>query len=178
MKLPRLRTIAEVFFRIGTTTFGSGSTTVVLLSREMTARGWLERWQVDLCYALARIVPGTNVLAFVSSSAYALRGWAGATTAILATSVPAAMIVVLLTLAYGRWHRHPAGGAVITSAMAAIVGIIIAAGVLLALPKWKPGERIRTVTLVLGAALLSMWLSPLSIVAFAAAAGFFWPERR
>lgn len=177
MQQPSLRQLAAVFFRIGNSTFGSGSTAVVLLSREMTERHWLVQWQADLFYTLARVVPGTNVLAFVAASAWAIRGWAGAVIALLALSIPASVIVVLLTLAYQRWHESLYGGAFITGAMSAIVGIVIAASYQLARPTFIPGKRTRTLILVAGAASLSAWLPPLTVMLIAAVAGYFWPER-
>jgi chromate transporter len=174
---PSLATIAGLFFRVGNKTFGSGAATVVLLSREIEERRWLPRWQLDLFYAVARVVPGTNVLAFIAASAHAVRGWPGAIAAVLALSVPASAIVVLLTLIYERWHEHPVGGAAVGAAMAAIVGIIMGAAWLLAFPRFLPGERLRTAVLVAGAAILSLWLSPLQVLALGAIAGFFWPER-
>jgi chromate transporter len=96
---PSLRELAWLFFRIGNTTFGSGSTIIVLLKREVTDRGWVPEWQADLLFALSRVVPGTNVLAFVASTAHAVRGWTGATVSLIALSVPASFVMVGLTLA-------------------------------------------------------------------------------
>lgn len=176
MKLerPSLSALASLYFRIGNSTFGSGTTTVVLLSREMTERHWLESWQCDSMYTLARVVPGTNVLAFVAASAYAIRGWVGAIVSLLALSIPASCVIVALTLGYERFHSHPLGQPAISTAMAAIVGIIVGAAWLLAWPKFRPGGRVRTVTLVVAALVLSIWLSPLTILGLAAATGYFW----
>src|SRR5688500_6405026 len=124
MARPSLRALAALYFRVGNQTFGSGSTTVVLLSRELAERKWLLPLQCDLLFALARVVPGTNVLAFSAATAHAVRGWRGATAALLAYTVPASLLVVLLTLVYQRWHSHPLGGAAILAAMSAIVGIV------------------------------------------------------
>lgn len=143
----------------------------------MNRQGWLERSQTDLYFTLARIVPGTNVLAFVASTAAAVRGWAGALTALAALSVPASVAVVLLTLLYQRWHTHAVGGAFISAAMSAIVGIVLSAGLLLALPRFVRGARVRTLALVFGAAALSVWLSPLVILLLLAAVGYLWPDR-
>jgi chromate transporter len=174
---PSLRTLAALYFRIGNQTFGSGSTTVVLLTGAMTERGWLQRFQCDSFFALARVVPGTNVLAFASATAHAVRGWPGAITAILAYTVPASAVVIVLTLAYQRWNGHPVGGGAITAAMSSIVGIISGGAWLLAAPHLRSQERLRAAALVLGAVVLSLWLAPLTIMAIGAAVGFFWPER-
>lgn len=177
MPKPALRTLAILFFRIGNSTFGSGIATVVLLSREMNNRGWLQPWETDLAYTLARIVPGTNVLAFVAATGYALRGWTGSVTGVVALSVPASAVVVLLTLAYEQWHATRIGGAFIDGALSAIAGIIVAAACLLAIPRFRPGERVRTAVLVGLAALLSPWLAPLTIIGLVALIGFVWPDR-
>lgn len=175
---PSLGAIASLFFRVGNKTFGSGPATVVLLSREMEDREWLQPWQSDLFYTLARVVPGTNVLAFVAASSHALRGWIGVVVAMSALSIPASVIVVLLTLVYQRWYAHPVGDAIIGGAMSAIVGIIIGAAWMLAAPRFLEGDRIRTLVLVCGAALLSLWLAPLTVMALAAGVGYYWPERK
>lgn len=175
MPKPGLAAIAKLYFRIGNSTFGSGPATMILLGREMVQRRWLQDWQFDLYYTLARVVPGTNMLAFVASSAHAIRGCLGAITAIAALSVPASAVVILLTLGYQRWHDHPIGSAVITAATSSIVGIIIGAAWSMAWPRFRPGERLRTVAYVSGGLLLSFWLSPLTVLLIAAIAGCFAP---
>lgn len=175
---PSIAALAGLFFRIGNKTFGSGAAAVALLSREMDARRWLPRSQTDLIYTLSRVVPGTNVLAFVAATAYAIRGWPAAIAAIIALSIPASCVVIGLTLAYQRWYAHPIGNAVIGAAMASIVGIVVGAAWLLAAYRFTPGHRVRCCVLVFGAALLSFYLSPLTVMALGAVAGYFWPERR
>ncbi|HYO79785.1 MAG TPA: chromate transporter [Bryobacteraceae bacterium] len=178
MSSPSLLRLAWLFFRIGNQTFGSGSTTVVLLSREMAERGWLDRSRTDLFYTLARVVPGTNVLAFVAAASHAVRGWAGVLVAIAAYTIPASAAVVLLTMVYERWHTHRVGGEFLGSAMSAITGIIVGAAVLLARSRFGSGERARSLVLVAGAVLLSTQLSPLAILAVAGIAGWMWPEAK
>ena len=177
MTRPSLSALAALYCRIGNQTFGSGNTTSVLLTREITERGWLPQFQCDLLFALARVVPGTNVLAFSAAVAHAIRGWRGAVAAMLAYTVPASAFVIGLTLAYQKWHAHPVGGEAILCAMSALVGIVTGGAWLLILPRIRACEWIRTLVLVTGAVLLSRWLSPLTIMAIAAAAGYFWPER-
>ena len=150
---------------------------MVLVGRESVDRRWVDEPRVDLLFTLARVVPGTNVLAFIASTAYAIRGWAGAIAAILALCVPASCVIVLLTLGYQRWHGHPIGGAFITAAMSAIAGIIVGASWLIAAPKLVAGARVRTAILVALGLGLSPFLSPLTILIVGAAVGFFWPER-
>ncbi len=178
MQRPSLASVARIYFRIGTTTFGSGGATMIRLGQALTERGWIGPAQFDLNFTLARVAPGTNVMAFVMGSAYAIRGWWGALVALLALSVPASCAVVLLTITYQRWNEHPVGHAIVGAAMSAIVGIIVGAAWLLAWPRLRNREYARTLLLVAGGAALSFWLPPLQVLLASAITGYFWPERR
>jgi chromate transporter len=173
---PRLGDFFFAFLRIGNSTFGSGTMMVTLLAEEMRERRWLEQARIDLYFTLSRVLPGTNVMAFVASAAHAVRGWPGVALALMATSVPASAVTLVLTLAYQRWNTTPLGGAFLGGAMSAIVGVILAAAWRIALPGLASGARARTAALAIGAAALSFWLSPLLILALAATLGAIWPR--
>jgi len=176
MQKASLRELSSLCFRIGNSTFGSGGTIIILLARTMIARGWISKGQSDLYFTLARVVPGTNVLAYVASASWAVRGWPGVMVALLALSIPASVIMIGLTLAYQQFQHSRLGGEFITAAMSAIVGVIVSASFMIAVPAWRLGSRVRTAVLVAGAALASRWLGPIEIVAIAAAIGYFWHE--
>lgn len=172
---PPLSTIGAIILRTGLATFGSGNTTTALIGRELGRRGWLSSESFDLFFTVARAAPGTNLMAFVSAVGWHLRGWSGTAVALAALSIPASIVVVLLTLGYHAWHEHPAGRHAINAAMAAIVGIMAASSWLIVQPKWRGG--IRTATLAIFGLAASAYLSPLVIMAAAAVAGYFWQER-
>ncbi|MBI3280022.1 MAG: chromate transporter, partial [Acidobacteria bacterium] len=153
---PNLFQIAHTFFRIAALTFGSGNATTAKLGASLEKRGWLGRWQFDLCFALARTAPGTNLFAFCTAAAWYIGGMAGAVTALVASSVPAAVVVVLLTMAYEAWHAHPLGHAFIIGAMAAVVGLIVGSAWLVIRGSFTRRKAARTSTIVAGALLLSM----------------------
>ena len=170
-----LRTLGGIVLRTGLATFGSGNTTTVLIGRELDRRGWLPPDRFDLFFTVARAAPGTNLMAFVAAVGWHLRGWRGVAVSLAALSIPASVVVVLLTLAYGAWHLHPAGGRAIDAAMAAIVGIMAASSWLIVQPKLRGG--IRTAALTLFGLLASRYLSPIVIMAVAATLGYVWKER-
>ncbi|MDZ4800382.1 MAG: chromate transporter [Bryobacteraceae bacterium] len=172
---PTLSELAWLFFRIGNATFGSGGYILVQLRREAQERGWAPEWQLNLLLALARVVPGTNVFAFIAALAHSVRGWPGTVVALLATSVPASFVMVGLTLAYQRWNATPLGGPFITAAMSSIVGVILAAGWLLCAPSVSRRSWLRTFVLVFGGATLSLYIQPLAVLALAVLTGAFWP---
>jgi chromate transporter len=176
---PRLRELAKVFLRVGNVTFGSGASATVLLREEIVEqRGWLGKHQFALCYALARVTPGTNLFALFTAAGWYMRGWQGAIVATVAASLPASIIVILLTLGYLAIYTSRLGQAAISGAMAAVLGTIVAGSWLLVEPDVLSRNWLRTLTLVVGAMVLSLGfhMSPIPIVGLAALTGFFWQE--
>jgi chromate transporter len=148
---------------------------MILLGESVVQRGWMPQSKFDAFYTLSRVVPGTNLLAFIAASGHAARGWPGAVAAVLALSIPASCVVILLTLVYLRWNDHPVGRNVIEFAMAAIVGILAGASLLLLLPRLRRRRRNRVLFFAAASLILSLYLDPLLILALAALTGWFWP---
>src|SRR5581483_6974984 len=64
-----LARLTAVFFRIGNTTFGGGDPTMAALRRELVERKeWLTDEDYATAFALARVTPGTNVVAFCAAA--------------------------------------------------------------------------------------------------------------
>lgn len=147
------------------------------LERELVEqRGWLRAEQYGLCYSLARLTPGTNVLAFCAGSAWVLRGWAAALAAVVGASAPAAFLVVWVTYAYESLAAMPLARGAITGTLAAAVGMMGAAAWQLVRPHLGWTSLARTVVLVAGSVVLSSGfaVSPIQVLALAALVGFFW----
>jgi chromate transporter len=173
--------MAWIFARISVSTLGSGNTTTALLGEELVERrGWLNRHQFSLSYALARATPGTNLLGFCTGAGWFMRGVPGALVALLSVSLPASAIALLLTVGYEGWHGHWLGAAAISSAVASIVGVIAAGAWLLIRPALSQESAVRTGVIVLGSLFLSFYyeIAPIRVIALAALVGYFWPERR
>jgi chromate transporter len=139
-------------------------------------RGVLGDEEYALSFALARVAPGTNVLAFCAAIGWRLRGWPGAAISVAALSMPAAVAVVLLTLAYEAWRAAPLGHAVISGAMSAVVGVIFGGAWLLIAPYLRRERRVRAAVFAAGAFLLAPLISPVWILLLAAAAGYIWRD--
>ena len=69
MPRPTLSELAWVFLRIGNTTFGGGDPTLAALQVEFVDRKkWLSAEDYGLAFSLARITPGTNIIAFCTGA--------------------------------------------------------------------------------------------------------------
>lgn len=175
MQAPKLSEFMLILLRVGNTTVGGGEPTIALLQRELTRRGWLSPEQFGLAYALARITPGTNMLAFCAAAGWYVLGAAGALVGVLALTIPSSMLVVILTLVCDAGDRVPWLGAAVNTSIAAGVGIMIAAGFTLARSQWKGRFSPVPLLIVTGAFLLRIaGLSPLQTLVLAAAVGLFW----
>ena len=174
-----LPSLAAIFLKRGSLTFGSATALTALLRDDLVDRfGWLDDAMFALIYTLARVTPGTNMLAMYAGLGWKLRRWSGVLTALLCASVPPSIIVVLLTLLYQAAQTNVIGRAAVSGAVASVVGIIVAGSWLLLQPAIRPGNVVRTIVYAAGAILLSRQLefSPLTVIAIAAGIGWLWPE--
>lgn len=179
MSTPSLKALTGVYFRAGNFTFGGGEPTTAVVQRELVfVRRWLTAEQFALVFSLARITPGTNVLAFFAGTAWLLRGWKGAVLAVLSICLPSAAFVVWLTHSLVQWGDNPWVKAVSTTVMACASGMIAASAWLLIAPFVKLVGPLRTLVVAGGAAALALsGLSPIPVLAAAAIAGALWRDK-
>jgi chromate transporter len=127
-------------------------------------------------FALARITPGTNLLAFCAGISWQLLGWPGAVAAVLAMTVPAAIVVVLLTHSYQLLTSNGVAMAALGGVLAAAVGMMPAAAWQLARPYLQSARWPHALAIVGGAIALSAGLSvsPVQVLGLAALTGVLW----
>ena len=140
---------------------------------------WLGSTQFGLAYALSRFTPGTNMLAFSTALGWQLRGMPGAVVALIASSLPCSIVTVAITLGIESSRGNRWAMLAIDGAAASTVGIVAASCWHLMRPHVGAGELIRTVALVVGAALLQLAdVAPVRILLVAAIVGALWREPR
>ena len=176
---PSPRKVAEIFFKIGNTTFGGGYITMMLLGRDLENRGWMTRDQFDLAFAASRVTPGTVLVAFCVAVGALIAGWAGGIAAVLALLAPSSVVAVVLIHYFEAWQGHPGMIAAMSAALAAVVGMLYSAVWTILRPHlgdWR--GRLRAAAIV-GGAFLASWgfhVTPLPIIIGASAIGFFWKD--
>jgi chromate transporter len=175
------RQLGELFVtmaRHGGLTFGGGGPTVAAVEYEtIDRRGWLTREQFRLAFALSRVTPGTNLLAFCAAVGWQVRGVVGSVAALVASSLPCSIVTVALTILLEYWQGYRWAAIAIEGAAAAAIGIVAASCWHLIEPHMISGSRLRTVFLVTGALVLQGFdVSPVRILLLAAIVGAFWRE--
>lgn len=177
--MPTLLSIARVFGLFGNLTLGGGSTTIAVLHREIVERRkWVSEDWFALCFALSRLTPGTNLLAFSTGIGWALKGWAGALVSLLASSIPCALIVVAVTAAFTVIQTNSMAQTAMHGAVAAAVSITVKTCWTLAKPHYKVGQRLRSVLIAATALVLhlAVGLSAVQVLLMAAVVGFALPR--
>jgi chromate transporter len=173
---PSLAALTRLYLKIGNTTFGGGDPTMAMLQRELIGREWITRADFALAYSLARVTPGTNVLAFCAATGARVLGLAGALAAVLAVTLPSAILAVLLTRGFETWRTNP-------WAMAAIGGTVAAVSGMMWASVWslvKPYLGLHAL-LFTGGAFVAAWkfhVTPVPVILVAALAGYLWTEKK
>ena len=177
MPQPSLKRLTWIFLRVGNLTFGGGDPTMAALQSELVvARRWLTAEQYALIYGLARITPGTNLVAFSAAAGWQILGWMAAMLAVVAMTVPPSVVVVLLTSGYQAFNSNPLAMAAIGGMLAAASGMMATAAWQLLRPEIRVGRRLRAAVLFLASlgASLGFSMSPIVVLGLAALVGIFW----
>jgi chromate transporter len=178
-KLPLAR-VFWTYFRLGNTTFGGGDPTMAALQRELVDRhGWLKTEDHGLAFGLARVTPGTNVLAYCAATGWMLARLPGAFLAVAAVCAPAAVLAVWFVAAYETWVSIAAVNAAVSGIVAAAAGMMTAAGVSIIRSRATGPWRWPGLLLVAAAVTLTRTgtLSPFLVLVAAGIAGFLIGER-
>jgi len=176
---PRLSDLGAVFARYGNLTFGGGSATIATLREQvLVRRAWISESQFQLAYALSRLTPGTNLLAFCAAVGWTVRRGSGALVALGAASLPCSLLAVVVTRFYELGQTSASFVAALRGALAAAVALMLNTAWGLARPHVR-ADLGRALVIVPGAIALvtAASLSPLQVLLIAAAAGALWPAR-
>lgn len=152
---PTLAQLGDVFVRYANFTFGGGNATIAVMHRELLEkRGWIDNDTFTLCFALARLTPGTNVLAFFTGVGWRMRGLPGAIIALLAATIPCTLILVAATALFSSWQDNPWVRSAISGAIAGAIAITLRTAWTIAEPQVKTGPRLRVAALLVAAFVL------------------------
>lgn len=179
MTSPSLLRFFLLNLKVGNLTFGGGDPTMAVFHQEVVVfRQWLSPEKFALIYSLARVTPGTNLLAFCVGAGWEIRRWAGAAASVVAVSAPGAFLVGWFTIVYERFKSNPLAMAAIGGTLAAAIGMMAGASLQLLRPQWRSGGRMRTLSFALTGFALSagLNLTPVQVLALGAAAGLLWRE--
>lgn len=176
---PTALKIADAFARYGNFTLGGGSATTAALHRELLEkRGWISTEQFTLSFALARLTPGTNLLAFCTGIGWLLRRWPGALAALLGASVPCTVIVIITTVLLSHWQDNHWASLAMQGAAAAAVAITVKTSWTIVHPFFKGAIRWRVIWVSSAAFLMyvGLGMTAIQVLLIAGFVGAFLPS--
>ncbi len=176
---PGLWTLFKTWFLIGIQSFGGGSSTLILIQRAYTRRGWLEEGDFVRLWALVQIAPGINLIKLTFLIGHRLRGWPGLLAAGAGLIVPSASATVLMTVGFTAISSQPLVKAAMRGILPATIGLSLAMAVQMVQPLFSQARqegRLRLglhLAILVGAALLMAvnGVSPLVVLLASGAAG-------
>jgi len=182
---PSVKKLTEIFFRIGNTTFGGGYVTIGMLGRELVdTRRWISAEKFDLAFALARVTPGTNLIAFCAAIGALICGTAGAVAAVVALTAPSSALAVLIMQGFETFQGNRIAMAAIGGTVAAVAGMMWATIWVILRP--HVGGMTRTgllrnlqVAIIVGGAFAASRIfgfTPLPIILVGTLIGFLWKD--
>jgi chromate transporter len=153
-------------------TLGGGLASMELLRRTFTANGLLDDPANAGLVAVSRLTPGTNVLAYCVALGWSLHRWAGALAALIASSLPASLVVCILTVALVRIHEKPAVRMLLAIGVLVATLLVFSSAVVLLRPYVRKSALARsTIIAVVSGALLLADVTPVRILLLSAVLG-------
>jgi chromate transporter len=186
-KSASVRKLAEIFFRIGNTTFGGGYVTIGMLGRELVdTRRWISVEKFDLAFALSRVTPGTNLLAFCAAVGALICGVAGAVVAVVALTLPSSALAVLIIQGIESFQGNRIAMAAISGTVAAVAGMMWSTIWIILKPHvgaltWNGTMRNVQVVLIAGGGFVAsriFGLTPLPVILAGTVVGFLWKDTK
>jgi chromate transporter len=178
---PSLRNITHVFTKLGNLTFGGGNATIAVLHQEIILRlKWITEDEFALSFAISRLTPGSNFFAFCVAVGWILRRTGGALLALIASSIPCSLVVMLVTMVFSLVQSNPVVQSALHGAIAAAVSITFKTAWILVRSHLLHSRHSRFKTIFIFA--LSLFLhgflkfSPIEVIGICAILGLFYME--
>lgn len=178
MNEPSLRQVTTAVALDVSLTFGGGNPAMELLRRRFVGRRWLDAAAHGLIMAVARVTPGTTVLAYCVMLGWRFHRWGGALAALVAGSVPTSLVVLALTATVARIDRYPFVTLILAIGILAASVLVLASAWFLIRP-YIPAAWRRVMLLgAVAAGLSALGATPVRVLAVAAAISAALPVSR
>jgi chromate transporter len=150
------------------------------LRTDLVGAGQMSDQDFNRCYAVARLTPGTNLIALYAALGYQIAAWRGAIVSLAIGTIVPAVIAVMAAAFYISYAGHPVIARFMDGARAGALAVFFWAAVRLLGPA-VGDDRVRVLGFAVATVLVSSTggLSPFFVLLLAGMAGMFaLSERR
>ncbi|HEY6201664.1 MAG TPA: chromate transporter [Candidatus Limnocylindria bacterium] len=166
-----MRELARIFIAVGTQSVGGGTSTLFLLRRFLVEReGRIGGREFTEAWALCQLSPGIHLVALAGLLGQRIAGWRGVIVAVSGMMVPAAVITVAMTAAYGLIADQPLARSALQGMAPATGGMTLGLAIVLVRDARRHGLRTVVDIAVVVAAFAVLLLTTVSSIAVIAAA--------
>jgi chromate transporter len=124
----RLRELALLFLRLGSTTFGGPAAHIAVMEDEIVRRrSWLDRKEFLDLLGATNLIPGPNSTELAIHIGYCRAGFPGLLVAGLSFILPAALLSLALAWVYVRYRTIPAVETVLYGVKPVILAVVLQA---------------------------------------------------
>ena len=124
----RLRELAALFLRLGTTAFGGPAAHLAMFEDEVVRRRqWITHTEFLDMMAATNFIPGPNSTEMAIHIGYRRAGVAGLIVAGTLFIVPAALMVSVIAWAYMKWGALPVSASILYGVKPVVIAIIVQA---------------------------------------------------
>ncbi len=172
---PGLGELCRLILKHAAFTVGGGSVTVVALERDLVdSSRWISLDRFRTIYGIARITPGTSILALVAGIGWDFYRWPGALLALALSAIPGSVVAALLAAVYVQLYENDIARRFLVGAAAAVCGLI-GASIWRMLQPYLKSEEVPSTLVVFGVVLVLSFFgfSPFPIFIGLGVAGFF-----
>lgn len=121
------------FFVIGLFNFGGGGAMISLIQTQVvTLHGWVSEEVFANIIAISQTTPGPIGINCATYVGYQVAGVAGSAAATLAVVLPSFLVFFALIKIFDKFHTHPVFLGIMKALRPAVIGLIAAAGIILA----------------------------------------------
>lgn len=124
----RLRELAALFLKLGTTAFGGPAAHIAMMEDEVVIRRkWMSREKFLDLLGATNLIPGPNSTEMAIHIGHERAGWAGLVVAGAAFILPAVAIVMAIAWAYVRYGTLPQVAGILYGVKPVIIAVVVQA---------------------------------------------------
>jgi chromate transporter len=171
--LSRLRLVLPMLVRASGLHVGAAAAAASLRD-DLVGGGHLSDHEFNRCYAVARLTPGTNLLALYATLGYQVGAWWGALVSLGIGAVVPTLIAITAAAVYIQYATHPLVAHFMAGASAGAIAVFFWAAVRLVRPAIGD-DRVWVLALAVATILVSATgaLSPFFVLLFAGGLSMF-----
>lgn len=175
---PSLGQLCRLLLKHAAFTVGGGSVTTVALERDFVeGEKWLSRDRFRTIYGLARLTPGTSILALTTGLGWDFYRWPGALLGLVCAAIPGSILAALLAAGYQEIYRNEIARRFMAGGAAAVCGFIAASVVKMIQPYLGADQRLGTAVIFVAVLAVSLLgVSPFPVFVGLGVLGYLLPD--